>query len=202
LDRLLVTLLGAALACAVPVAAHAQRVPGLPLSLEVRGGAALPTGELTDETPGIGAEAGPHFQVLAGWRFARGITAQVGYSRSWFGCRSCEAVDIDDRVVDAGFDAGLEIPLPVSLAGATPWVSAGGIYHQLVFSGEGSSLSSDRAFGFRVGAGAAVPLGRSLAVKPGISYSAYSAELELGAFPDEAVDVTHLTLDVGLVYHF
>lgn len=182
--------------------ASTQSALPLPVSVEVRAGAGIPLGEFTEAEPGIGAEPGPHLRIAGLWRFTAGLAGYLGYARSWFGCAQCRAVGIDDRVVDTGFDGGVEVSLPVRLSRVQPWVSAGAVFHQLVFSGEGSSLSSDRALGFRLAGGAAVPLRRSLAVKPGVSYSAYSAELELGAFSDQTVGVTYLTVDVGLVYRF
>lgn len=202
MNRSVATLLSVVLLAALPVGARAQLVPGVPLALELRGGGAFPMGDFADAAPGVGAEPGPHLGIAAAWGFARGVSARVGYSRSWFGCGPCEEVGVDDRVVDAGFDVGLEFRLPVRAAGVTPWVGVGGIVHQLVFSGDASSLASDRAVGFRVAAGAAVPLLRSVTVKPGISYRAYSAELELGASGSQTVDVRAMAVDVGLAYHF
>lgn len=202
MNRPLAALLSAVVVAAAPMAARAQPVPGIPLAIEVRGGGAFPVGDFADASPGLGAEPGPHLAVAAAWRFARGVSARVGYSRSWFGCGPCGDVGIDDRVVDAGFDVGLEFRLPLRAAGVTPWIGAGGVFHQLVFSGDDSSLASDHAVGLRIAAGAAVPLVRSLSVKPGVSYSAYSAELDLGASGSETVDVRHIAVAVGLVYHF
>lgn len=202
MGRSFAALLGAILSAATPAAAAAQLVPGGALALELRGGAAVPLGDLAESAPGVGAEAGPHLSVAASWRLSRALSAQAGYSRSWFACGRCGDVGIDDRVVDTGFDAGLEARLPGRVGAVTPWVSAGGVLHQLVFSDEESSLSSDYAVGFRLAAGAAVPLARSLSLKPGVSYRAYSADLALGGAGGQTVDVAHLTVDVGVVYHF
>ena len=182
--------------------AHTQSFLASRLALELRGGMAIPLGEFTEADPGIGAESGPHIGAAALWRFTPGIAAHIGYSRSWFGCERCGRAGLDDRVVDMGFDAGLQFRVPLQLVGIAPWVSVAGVLHELVFSGEGSTLSSGYAPGFRVGAGVAVPVFGSVSLKPGVTYSTYSAELDLGVFPDRTVDVTHLAVEVGLAYHF
>lgn len=195
-------LLSAALFAATPAVVRAQLGSTLPISLEVRGGGAFPTGEFADDEPGVGAEPGPHLGIAVAWSFSRAVSLQGGYSRSVFGCGGCGNVGIDDEVVDDGFDAGLELRLPRPLAGVTPWVGVAGLLHQLAFSGDASTLTSNRAAGFRLSAGVAVPLLRSVAVKPGVSYSAYSAELDLGASGNQTVDVRAIAADVGLAYHF
>ena len=172
------------------------------LALELRGGLAVPLGEFTEADPGIGAEPGPHIGAAALWRFTPGIAVHLGYSRSSFGCERCGRAGLDDQVVDAGLDAGLHFRLPLQLVGVAPWVSVAGVFHELVFSGEGSTLSSGYAPGFRLGAGVAVPIAGAFALKPGVSYSSYSAELALGPFPDQTVDVSHLAVELGLAYHF
>lgn len=172
------------------------------LGVEVHAGAAVPAGDLADAEPGIGAEAGPQIGAAILSYFTPVLALSVGYSRSWFGCGRCAARGLDDQVVDAGFEGALQVRLPVPPGRIEAWISVGGIFHELIFSGTGSTLSSDQAFGFRIGGGIGLPLSQSFTITPGIQYSGYSAELDLGALPDQTVDVTHFTTRVGLMYRF
>ena len=198
--RWICTFIALLIATFIPEHGVGQTAASSPFSLQVRGGVAIPTGQFADAEPGIGAEAGPQIGAAALWHFTPALAVSVGYSRSWFGCGRCAARGLDDQVADAGFDGALQLQLPVPLSRIEAWISAGGIFHELIFSGGGNALSSDQALGFRVGGGIALPLFRSFMITPGIHYSSYSAELELGAFPDQTVDVTHFTVSVGLMY--
>lgn len=200
--RLLPTLCRVLLFCAAPTAAHAQLVPGFPLSVEVRVGGALPTGDFADASPGLGAEAGPHLGAAASIHLLPALAVYGGYSQSWFSCPPCEARGLDDTVADSGFDFGLEAALPLRAGGGTPWLRAGGVLHTLAISGFGGVVESDRALGFRAGAGVAFPLMGSLRVVPGVSYSSYSAGLDLGGLRGRTVDVNHFAAELGLRYTF
>lgn len=190
----------ALLVAAASAPAHAQLLSGF--SVEARGGGAFPTGDFADATPGIEAETGPHFAVKAAFHVHPSVALYAGYGASWFGCSRCGERGLDDQVRDAGFDFGVEASGPALAAGVAPWAKVGGVLHELTFSGFESTLSSEQALGFRVGGGIAFPLTASLTLTPGVSYSAYSAELDLGGLPSETVDVTHFTADVGLRYRF
>ena len=182
-------------ACALPAAARAQG-----FSVEARAGVAVPVGELAEESPGVGAAAGPHAGAALVWSATRAVSLFAGYSAGWLGCDRCGERGLDGQVTDAGFQAGARISLPG--AGLRPWVSAGVLRHELRFSDGESTLSSDPALGFQVGAGAALPLGPSLVLSPAVRYGAYTAELELGDFPDQSVEVARVVAEIGLAYRF
>lgn len=200
MKRLFAALCVALLASVMPATGLAQ-IAGIPLSVEVRGGAAIPTGDFADATPGIEAETGPHFAVQGAIQVLPALSLYGGYSMSRFGCPRCGERGLDDEVVDDGWDLGVHATLPLGVAGIRPWAEVGGVFHRLVFSGFESELSSDRAAGFRVGGGVALPVG-PVEITPGVHYSAYSADLDLGGLPGQTVDVTHVTADVGLRYRF
>jgi opacity protein-like surface antigen len=183
-----------------PESAAAQILPDLPLSVEARVGVAIPVGDFADAQPGIEAEAGPAFAVGAAYHFTPMFALFGEYEWAAFSCPRCDDAGIDDEVIDSGAGFGLEASLP--LAGLGPWLRAGGVYHEIEFSGEGGQLSSEPALGFQIGAGASVMLLPALRITPGIFYRTYSAELDLGGLPSETVDVNHLTVDVGLSYRF
>jgi opacity protein-like surface antigen len=194
--------LAAVLLLCAPLTAATQRLPDLPLSLEVRVGAGIPIGDFANQEPGIEAEPGSAFGVSAAFHLNSVLAVYGGYSSTQFGCPRCESRGLDDSVVDSGFEFGAEAALPLRLAGFRPWIRAGGLYHELTFSGRGDQLSSDRSAGFEVGGGVAFAVLPVLWITPGIRYRTYSAELDLGGSFDQTVDVSSIALDVGLSLRF
>lgn len=188
-------------ACAAPHAG-AQTLAGLPLSVEVRLGAGIPIGEFAEDAPGVGAQAGPAFSAGARLHLSPVLAVYGAYSGTAFSCPRCGEAGIDESVVDAGAEFGVHATLPARVAGAAPWVRAGGVYRHLTFSGQGGRLSSDAAAGFEAGAGVSVQLTPSLAIEPGVRFRTYAAELDLGDSPARTVDVSHVLADVGLVFRF
>jgi opacity protein-like surface antigen len=182
--------------------AGAQRLPSLPISVEVRVGAGIPVGEFTEEDPGVGAEAGPAFSAGALVHMSDALSVYGAYSRTHFVCGACDAAGLDDQLVDAGAEFGVQAMLPVRLGGVSPWLRAGGVYRQLTFSGEGGRLSSDPGFGFEAGGGLSLAVTRSISIAPGVRFRTYAAELELGELPGQTVDVSQVLADVGFAYRF
>lgn len=187
------------LACAA-TDAGAQGLAGLPVSIEARVGVGVPLGDLAEDEPGIGAQAGPAFSVGAQFHLSSAFSAYGAYSQTRFGCPRCGEGGIDDEVVDAGGEFGVQAML--GRAGVSPWVRAGGVYRQLTFSGQGGRLSSDAAPGFEAGAGVSVRITRSLSIAPGVRFRTYEAELDLGDAPGRTVNVSQLVADVGLAFRF
>lgn len=198
---LTVVLTAASLLCA-PRNAATQRLPDLPLSLEVRLGAGIPTGDFANREPGIEAEIGPTFGVSAAFHATQVLAVYGGYSRTAFGCSRCASRGLDDSVTDSGFELGGEAAFPMRVARLRPWARVGAIYHELTFSGGGDQLSSEPSLGFEIGGGGAFAVLPALWITPGIRYRAYSAELDLGGFPGQTVDVSGIVLDVGLSLRF
>lgn len=189
--------------CAAPRAAQAQLLPDIPLSVEVRGGVGVPVGDFAGEE-GIEAGTGFGFGVGAMVGVTPMFSAYGAYQWTRFGCGECEGIEnLDDEVTDSGFELGGQADLPFRPAGLAPWVRAGVLLHELEFSGDEGDVSSDRSLGFALGGGITYPLGPTLSVTPGIHYRNYSAEFDLGNLDlNGETDVSHLTLDVGLVYRF
>lgn len=182
-------------------AAAAQRLPSLPISVEVRVGAGIPLGEFAEDEPGVGAEAGPDFSAGALFHLSDALSIYGAYSRTHFVCGACDATGLDDQLVDAGAEFGVQA-MPVRLAGVAPWVRAGGVYRQLTFSGEGDRLASDPGFGFEAGGGLAVAVTRSISIAPGVRFRTYAARLDLGELPSRTVDVSQVLADVGIAFRF
>jgi hypothetical protein len=181
--------------------AGAQRLPDLPISVEVRVGAGIPTGEFAEDEPGVGAEAGPAFSAGALFHVSNALSVYGAYSRTHFVCGACDAAGLDEQLVDAGAEFGVQV-VPVRLAGVSPWVRAGGVYRQLTFSGEGDQLASDPGIGFEAGGGLSVAVTRSVSIAPGVRFRTYAARLDLGELPSRTVDVSQVLADVGIAFRF
>jgi hypothetical protein len=194
--------LAALFAVLAPAPAQGQLgfLPRLPLSLEVRAGAGIPTGDFADRRPGVEAETGLAFAAGAVLHLSSAVGIYGQYNRTAFGCDNCAGAGLDDELVDAGGGFGIHAALP--LAAFRPWIRAGGVYHELRFSGSEGELFSDPALGFQVGGGVSLPLIGGLRVLPGVHFRSYSAELDLGGLPSETVDVNQVVADLGLSYRF
>ncbi|HUF75670.1 MAG TPA: hypothetical protein VMM35_05295 [Longimicrobiales bacterium] len=194
-----------------PDAASAQLVPGLPISVELRTGASLPLGDFRSENPGLGAGTGIGAAVAIHVHLTSRFTAYGSYDYRRFGCGACAAVGFEDRLPEAGFEAGIEW-LPFRPGGLDPWLGAGALIgRRLEIPDGGDGFASESATGWSLGAGVRVPVARSMRLLPGIRYRSYSANFDfpdlgfglLGAgAPEQEAQVTSLALEVGLSYEF
>lgn len=200
IHRLAAGLLCTLISVAMPDPAAAQRVMGIPLAVEVRAGAGIPTGDFADGR--VQAESGVSFggNVLVGVTPVLGLFA--GYSQTRFGCGDCELFQLDRDVRDDGFDVGAQATLRPALVGLEPWLRAGAVFHQLTFSGNGGDASSDRGTGFSVGGGVAYRTTVGFSLTPGVHYRSYTADFPLGDLPGRSVDVAHVIVDLGISYRF
>jgi opacity protein-like surface antigen len=177
---------GAAVAAALVVAGGASAQGPLdistPISLEARGGIAIPSGDfadLADNAFGFGGSV--HLQV------APRVSVYGGYSQTEFDMESLGA-DGTDR----GWEVGGRVAFPG--VGFSPWVRGGLLFHDFETEVAGVEFDGDDEVGFEVGVGAAFPLGPRVSVSPGVAYRRYSTELPvLGER-----DVSYLNLDIGL----
>lgn len=174
-------------------AAEAQGI--LPIAVEVRGGYAIPTGDLgdsdVDDGLGFGVNAQPAvmpmLSVYGGWeRYS--FSAETGF----------EEVDVD--VVDSGFRLGVQAGLPFTpFIGVSPFVFAGGIYNSTSLEGSAGGVSteseSDRSIGYELGGGLAIPLGPALKLTPAIRYRSHSPEIE--EFETDS-NMSYFTAELGL----
>ncbi|HEY0036632.1 MAG TPA: hypothetical protein VGB66_08095, partial [Longimicrobium sp.] len=181
--------------------AAAQGLADLPISVELRVGAGIPMGEFAEDDPGVGAEAGPAFSAGALFHVSKPLSVYGAYSRTHFVCGACDATGLDDQIVDAGAEFGVQAT-PVRLAGVSPWLRAGGVYRQLTFSGDGDELASDPGLGFEAGGGLSVAVTRSISIAPGVRFRTYAARLDLGELPSRTIDVSQVMADVGIAFRF
>lgn len=166
-------------------AAPAAAQTGLPLSVEVRGDAAFPTGDFADRV-----ENSIGFGVNAALGVSRGIAVYGGYSQTSF-----EVKGIDADAEDSGFAVGLTAAIPVGPAtGFTPYVGAGLLIHELEVESDVVGFEGDSELGFEVGAGIALPLGPRVRFTPGVGYRQYGTEIP-GLYDG---NVSYFTVGVGL----
>lgn len=193
-----------------PGAVGAQLVPGLPISVEVRAGAALPLGDFGQERPGLGAGAGLGGALALQVGVVSGLAVYGSYGYDRFGCGACGAAGFEGGLPEAGFEAGVAWTLPLALGTADPWVSAGALLgRRLEVPDGGDGFASESATGWSVGAGVRVPLAPSLRLLPAVRYRSYSArfdftDLGFGLFGAEALEqeltVASVALELGLSY--
>jgi opacity protein-like surface antigen len=171
------------------VAGTASAQSRIPLSFEVRGDAAFPTGDFEDRE----IENGLGFTASAALQLVPGFGVYGSYGRTEF---SVDGSD-DTDVLDQGFGAGLTASLGGGLAGrATPYIGAGLLFHELELNDE---EVGDAQMGFEVGAGIAFPLGRSVRVTPAVGYRQYKVEnTTLAGLANDDFSVQYLTAGIGL----
>jgi opacity protein-like surface antigen len=185
-----VGILAALAAVSVATTANAQMGPTTPFSIEVRAGAAFPTGDF-----GEGLNTGWTAGLTGQYNFTPMIGVYAGYQFASFSTDDEEVGEDEDvNLNDRGFNAGLRASLS-PLAGFSPWVKGGLVYNELEFEVDGESVTSDSKLGFEVGGGLAFPLGPRISVTPGVTYTMYSFDDE---DLDLDLDVSHLKVDIGL----
>lgn len=173
----------------------------LPLAVEVRLGSGVPTGDFASRDPGI--EAGPGLAYSIGGVLdvipLLGVYAHVQQAR--FACAECGDAGVDETAMGNGVEAGVEARVPFRLGGVQPWVRGGVVRSTLRFSSGESSQTSEPGTGFALGAGVRLPLA-GIELSPGVRYQGYPAEFRFTNLSSRSVDVTHLTVDLGLLLHF
>jgi opacity protein-like surface antigen len=176
MKKTLVSMMAAAAVVASVDAAQAQVTT--PFSIEVRGGLALPTGDLKDED----VTSGVALSVNGQFRFNPMFAAYAEFNWAQFGVEDADDVDVTDQ----GFGGG--VIANFNAGSVQPFLKAGVTVNQLTVD---EIDAEDEQIGFRVGGGLSVPLGNRMSVTPGVTYTQYGIE-------DADFDVSHLTVDVGL----
>ncbi len=192
------TMFGWLAAGMVAVAAPAGAQSSIPLTLEVRGGAAFPTGDLKDV---LDAEMGVSYGVNATFQATPLLGIYAGYERAELGMD--DAAFGEGDLTDEGFSFGGRLSLPAGgWSGLGPWVRAGGVYNRLTRETDSvtGDFESDRGFGFELGGGLSIPLGMVVAVTPGVRYRSYSPNTS-GLIGDEP-NVSYFVADLGLSFRF
>lgn len=176
------------------LAALPARPAAAQLSVELRGGAGAGSYEAT--SAGFQTLPRAAFGVSAAYAPVSALAVYAGYNQAAFGCEEGFCRGADATFTTSGVSAGLRVQLPAGV-----WARAGVARHRLGVSsspgGEPYSGSSEAALGVEAGAGWALPLGRRVALTPGVGYLRYEAAL--GGSSD---GVAVVTADVGLRVSF
>jgi hypothetical protein len=180
-----------AVACAAasvrvaPLAAQLADI--LPLSVEARGGIALPAEAFEGVDGGVAGE------VSATWHALPFIGIYGAYQRNRF---AWDGSGTPGHATDTGVAAGVRLGIPALLLPIDPWIRAGVVAHQL----EGEGLDEEGGRGWEVGAGLGFPLARGVSLTPGVLWTRYRHGS--GAADGELLRVRHLRADVGLRLRF
>lgn len=167
------------LACAAALVGAAPLAAQLPLSLEARGGIALPAEAFE------GAEGGQAGEVSATWHAMPFAGIYGAYQSNRFAWD-----DAAGHATDEGFAAGVRITLPALLVPIDPWIRGGVVVHQL----KAETRVAESGFGYEVGAGLGFPLARGITLTPGVLWTRYR--------DGDLLRVRHLRADVGLRMRF
>jgi opacity protein-like surface antigen len=188
-------------AAALAQPAHAQTI--LPLSVEARGGVALPQGDFAD---GIGT--GFTVGGAVHYRIAPMVSLYGGYDYSRFSTDSnADFGGADANVTDDGFRVGARFGVPLGgLTGVGPWVEGGATLNKTSIhvsdSSSGLSFDSDRSVGYEVGAGLSFNVAPKVSLTPGVRYRSHTANFgDDGEGGESKVDANYFSIDLGVHIH-
>ena len=192
-----VALLAVLLALSIPTAASAQLSP---LLVEVRGGAALPSGDFLDGATGWDGSAGEAPSFGAGFTLIwSGRWAwHLGFGQDRFTCPDETCAD-GDELVATGFDAGLRVLLLSSDGRIVPWIGGGGLsYRAERHRTDSPSTVTRRGWGWEAGGGIYLVLSERIYLNPSARFRA----LDLDRDGSGEVRLRAVVVDVGLVLAF
>ncbi len=193
--------------CSAATTASAQG-----FSLNLRGGMGLPVGAFAESPSGqsqpellTGAKAGFGYGLDAALFLNRMVGLYAGFDQVAFDCDE-QACGQNNNYTVSGVTAGLKLT-PFRMVGMLPYLQGGVTFHELkgsYRSGSVQDLTSDRAPGFEVGAGVAIPLLNILAFSPQVRYVGQSPRAKIRGieYQQEAErTVGYFTVDLGLDFN-
>jgi hypothetical protein len=163
----------------------------LPLSLEVRGHVAFPTGDLANPAR-VAADVGTGYGGAADLTFRLSPLFGIygGVSGTQF-----ETKNSDQKLTDYGFDVGAKLTLPTG-TGLSPFLRGGAVFHQI--RGEAGNQDipyRDEEVGFEVGGGIVLPLGPTVSVTPTVRYVTFNAG-------ETNFNFSYIAAGAGLMFRF
>lgn len=173
------------LGCAAALPGAGTLAAQLPLSVEARGGVAVPAEAFA------GAEGGVAGELSATWHPLPFAGAYGAYQRNRFAWG-----DADGHATDEGFAAGVRIALPALVVPIDPWIRGGVVAHRL----KAEALGDENRRGYEVGAGFGFPLAPRITLTPGVLWTRY--QHGGGAADGGLLRVRHLRADVGVRMRF
>lgn len=194
-----------AVVAALTVGAGSIEAQQLPLSIEVRGGAAVPTGDWNEADF---AETALGFGAAVSFRPIPLVGVYAGWDRFSFGVDESDAgevgEEIDASVIDSAFRLGAEVGIPLVGAPVSPFVSAGLVYGKTEFeiAGDGGALGikTDSSIGFEAAVGLGFNAG-PVTLRPSVGYRTRGLEVEGSSETpagDESIDYFTFVLGVSL----
>lgn len=191
--------LAPALVLSAALATTATAQSTLPITVEVRGGAAIPTGDFGD-----GASTGWGIGGTVRYAVAPTIELYAGYDHFDFSTdEELDETELDFGVQDQGLRAGGRFTFS-TLGSVSPWVEGGLLFNRSSVSiSDGTTtinVNSDWAPGFEAGAGFAVALSPRVSLTPGVRYRFHEAEFDPEGLEEgpESIDVTYVAIDLGV----
>jgi len=167
--------------------ARAQIPHITPFAFEARAGAAIPTGDMNEDTgPGLALSGSITYHAIP----LVGIYAGGTYNQ--FSLDDADGVNVND----SGLDLGARIGIPTPLIPIDPWIKGGLVVHRIKISDSEDDITSDWGTGFEVGAGLGFGFG-PVSITPGVGYVHYNANN--GDDLDNAdFTVSYLKADIGV----
>jgi opacity protein-like surface antigen len=161
----------------------------LPLSLEVRGHAAFPVGDLADGALG---------NLKTGFGGGADLTVHVSPVFGIYGGVSGTEFETNDiigtTIQEYGFDLGGKLMFP-TMTGVSPFLRGGAVFHQVKRNTTGVRPNYDEKVGFEVGGGLAAPLGAVISVTPSVRY------VNFGLGTDDT-NFSYVAAGLGLMFRF
>jgi hypothetical protein len=182
MNKLITTTFAVAAAVALAGPARAQLPHVTPFAVEVRIGAAFPTGDFDDvANTGIALNGNVTAYVIP----VLGIYG--GYHSTRFGRAG------DGHYNETGPEIGLRFDIPTPLVPLDPYVRAGFVWNRLELSGAGTEDFSDRSTGIQFNGGVALTLG-SVSLSPGFTYVRYDYDTAL----ENDQTASYIRADIGI----
>lgn len=181
------------LAVAAALAGAAAFAPALhaQLAIEARGGIAQPRDAFTGDVP---VDGGLSTEVSV----TMGALPFLSLYGAWQKVRFDREGSEGSVIMDEGWAGGVRVSIPTPYVPIDPWIRAGLLTHEL--EAGGLTGGGDRGLGVEVGGGLRFPLGRGLALTPGVSWTRYGFDDD--AVADGKVNVEYLRVDVGARFGF
>lgn len=185
-----VAILAGFLAFGAASTAHGQT---LPVSVELRGGAGIPTGDWNEDDI---AETAIGFGAAVKFAATPMVGIYGGWDRFTFGTKE-GSFNSDVKLKDSVFRVGADINVPAAALPVAPFVTAGIVYGKTEAEAGSNNWETDSSIGFEGSVGVQFAAG-PVAVRPAVGYRSRSVEYPgSGQF---AIDETlqYLTFVIGV----
>lgn len=174
-------------------------VPALaqgPWSLELRGGAALPTADLGESE----LDTGYGFELTGAYRFMPHLEAYAGWDWMHF-ATSGDAPNQD--VEETGYALGLRFLHPIGQGRFSWFARAGATINHLEVEDSGGEIVADskHGLGWECGLGAGIAFDPAWLITPGVRYRSTTRDLDSSG-ESTSVSLRYLAVEVGVTRRF